>query len=381
MLKLLHCGDFHLDSPFSSLDVKRSEERRRGLCRVFARVMELASECECDAVLIAGDLFDCSYICPDTVAAMKDAFAGYGKPVIVAPGNHDPYTDGNIWASRRAVFPENLHVFRSEELSSFDFPELALTVWGYAFTSDRLDRSPLSGAGSLSRPGRTGVLCAHADIVSPLSKYAPVTPRELADSRLSYAALGHVHNPPEPAVYGATVAAYCGFPEGRGFDEHGYGSVSVVTIDEGRVTDIRRIRVGEHRYLTARADITGAVNDAGAAAAAARSAADIADPASTSLRLAVCGDVAVEYTPDTARIAASLGECGFYSLEVEDDTLPLLGDTSLADDMTVRGELYRTLLPKMREGSAEERRIAADALRIGLRALDGRSILDDGGSN
>ena len=130
MLKLLHCGDFHLDSPFSSLDVKRSEERRRGLCRVFARVMELASECECDAVLIAGDLFDCSYICPDTVAAMKDAFAGYGKPVIVAPGNHDPYTDGSIWASRRAVFPENLHVFRSEELSSFDFPELALTVWG-----------------------------------------------------------------------------------------------------------------------------------------------------------------------------------------------------------------------------------------------------------
>ena len=224
MLKLLHCGDFHLDSPFSSLDVKRSEERRRGLCRVFARVMELASECECDAVLIAGDLFDCSYICPDTVAAMKDAFAGYGKPVIVAPGNHDPYTDGSIWASRRAVFPENLHVFRSEELSSFDFPELALTVWGYAFTSDRLDRSPLSGAGSLSRPGRTGVLCAHADIVSPLSKYAPVTPRELADSRLSYAALGHVHNPPEPAVYGATVAAYCGFPEGRGFDEQATGA-------------------------------------------------------------------------------------------------------------------------------------------------------------
>ena len=137
----------------------------------------------------------------------------------------------------------------------------------------------------------------------------------------------------------------------------------------------------ERRLSASSRGVTGAVNDAGAAAAAVRSAADIADPASTSLRLAVCGDVAVEYTPDTARIAASLGDCGFYSLEVEDDTLPLLGDTSLADDMTVRGELYRTLLPKMREGSAEERRIAADALRIGLRALDGRSILDDGGSN
>lgn len=124
MLKLLHCGDFHLDSPFSSLDVKRSEERRRGLCRVFARVMELASECECDAVLIAGDLFDCSYICPDTVAAMKDAFAGYGKPVIVAPGNHDPYTDGSIWASRRAVFPEICTFSAPRSFRLLTFPSL-----------------------------------------------------------------------------------------------------------------------------------------------------------------------------------------------------------------------------------------------------------------
>lgn len=42
MLKILHCGDFHLDSPFSSLsaaDPARGEERRRGLCRVFSRVL------------------------------------------------------------------------------------------------------------------------------------------------------------------------------------------------------------------------------------------------------------------------------------------------------------------------------------------------------
>ena len=62
-------------------------------------------------------------------------------------------------------------------------------------------------------------------------------------------------------------------------------------------------------------------------------------------------------------------------------TLPLMDGGALAEDMTVRGELYRTLLPMMQNGSPEERRTAASALRIGLRALDGRPFLDEGGSN
>ena len=380
MLKLLHCGDFHLDSPFSSLDPAHAEERRRGLLAVFCRTMRLAADEKCDAVLIAGDLFDRSYISPDTVSAMCEAMGGTGCPVLISPGNHDPYTEGSVWAARKAVFPENVHVFRTEEPEAVDIPDSALTVWGYAFTSDRYDGSPLAGLGSLARPGRTSVLCAHADIVSPLSKYAPIAPRELADSGLAYAALGHIHNTPDPAVFGFTTAAYCGFPEGRGFDEQGFGSVLIVTLDDGRVTDMRRVRVGMHRYLTVRADASGARNDSEAAEAV-RRAAEVEEPAATSLRVTLCGDVDAGYIPDTAAILSAAGGCGLYSLSVYDDTMPLAGCAALADDMTVRGELYRTLLPMMRNGSDEERRTAADALRLGLRALDGRSFLDGGGLN
>lgn len=381
MQKLLHCGDFHLDSPFSSLDPERAEERRRGLAAVFSRTMQLAADEKCDAVLIAGDLFDCSYISPDTVASMCAAMARLDCPVVISPGNHDPYTEGSVWASRRAAFSANVYIFRSPELSAYDLPGVPITVFGYAFTSDRLDASPLTGAGSLTRPGRTSVLCAHADITSPLSKYAPVTPRELADSGLAYAALGHIHNPPEAATYGSTVAAYCGFPEGRGFDEEGFGAVSLVCLEEGRVSDIRRVRVGSHRYLTVRADAAGAGSDDEAAAAVARRMADVGEPGATSLRVVLGGDTEAEYIPDVSKIRRGLDAGGFYSLEVADDTLPLAGGRALAEDLTVRGELYRTLLPIMQNGSAEERRTAADALRIGLRALDGRPLFDEGGLN
>lgn len=376
--KILHCGDVHLDSPFaavSATDISRAAERRRGLCRVFERSMRLAAERGCAAVLIAGDLFDRSYISPDTAAAMIKAIGEAGCPVVVSPGNHDPCTDGSIWATRKKELPGNLYVFDSPELSCFELPGADIDVWGYAFTSERMDRSPLTDRGSLSRAGRIALLCAHADITSPMSRYAPITPRELADSGAAYAALGHVHNPPEPERYGETLAAYCGFPEGRGFDEQGFGTVNIVTIEDGRAVDIERVRVGEHRYLIVDASVEGAENDDAAATLACETINELSSPENTSLRLRLCGAVDTEYIPNTASIAEKLASgagASLYALEVEDDTLPLLGGGTVGDDMTLRGEFYRTLVSAMKEGDAHERRVAADALRIGLRALDGR---------
>ena len=45
--------------------------------------------------------------------------------------------------------------------------------------------------------------------------------------------------------------------------------------------------------------------------------------------------------------------------------------------MTLRGALYRELLPLLRDGDSSQRIVAADALRAGLAAIDGRTILPD----
>ena len=44
--------------------------------------------------------------------------------------------------------------------------------------------------------------------------------------------------------------------------------------------------------------------------------------------------------------------------------------------MTMRGELYRELLPTFEGGTPEERATAAAALKMGLAALEGRNITD-----
>ena len=56
------------------------------------------------------------------------------------------------------------------------------------------------------------------------------------------------------------------------------------------------------------------------------------------------------------------------------ETLPQMDGDYLERDTTLRGELYRTLLPKLTSENADERRLASRALRIGLAAIDGRSV-------
>ena len=93
----------------------------------------------------------------------------------------------------------------------------------------------------------------------------------------------------------------------------------------------------------------------------------------TSLRVILHGSVSSEYTPNADRIRESAEE--LYSLDVKDETLPTFDEDILAQDVSVRGEFYRTLLKTIREGTEEERKTAVLALRLGLAALDDKSIL------
>ena len=110
MLKILHTGDFHLDSPFTGVDLPTGERLRGELRKIFTDVVALASEH--DMLLISGDLFDCGYVSPDTLELVRDKLEEYGKPVVIAPGNHDPYSSGSIWTA--APWSDNVYIFDSE---------------------------------------------------------------------------------------------------------------------------------------------------------------------------------------------------------------------------------------------------------------------------
>ena len=369
MLKLLHCGDIHLDSPFSLLDHAEAQRRRDELRRTFLEMLALARTEGAAVVLIAGDLFDHGFATAETLDLLCEAFTAMEDiRFVIAPGNHDAASAGSVYLGNR--FPANVTVFTRETLDFVDFDDLGLRVWGYGFTADRLEASPLTGQ-SLAVEGKVSVLCAHADLGAPLSKYAPLSGADLADSGLCYAALGHVHNPGEVQVFGRTTAAYSGCLVGRSYDECGVGGAVLVGIEDGRVAEWRRVPLAHRQYRIETLTVDGASSDADVTAALTAMITASGMGEETALRVLLQGAVEPSYVPNLEAITAAC-RAGLWQLEVQDHTLPVWGSEYLERDPSIRGALYRTLLPQMQSGTPEERSRAVTALRMGLAALDGR---------
>ena len=369
-MRFLHTADLHLDSAFCKVGALDSDAQRQKQRELLERIFSLAHNQSCDMILISGDLFDTPAATPESAALALRLFTEWKKPIFIAPGNHDALVAGGFYKS--AALPDNVYLFTSEELQYFDIEELDVTVAGYAFTAPSLPRSPLAPA---ARPReeslRTLLLCAHAEIDNPTSRYAPISSAEIARHGFDYAALGHVHNPP---VITERVR-YCGFPEGRAFDEQGDGGVFIVDIDAYGNVDVTRKITSTQKFIrtsitldpsfdiqTIKNTVLGEVRK---------------HTLDTHLRIYLTGIIASDTRIDTQNLSDELA-ASLASLQIIDDTAALPDALTLQKDPTLRGEFYRTLLPSLLSDDEQTRTEALLALRIGLAAIDGRSFSEGG---
>ena len=368
MLKILHTGDLHLDSPLSSLDFSAAEKARDEHRNVFAKMMRYAIQNEIDMILFAGDVFDSKYVTTCTKELFISLLGEFKKPVIISPGNHDPLSSLPLYKSN--LLPENVFVFSSEELQRFDFDELDVSVFGYAFETPSLDHSPLASYNYGTMGNGIRLLCAHADLTSPISKYAPVSVADIERFDFDYAALGHVHNPPEISS-DKTPINYCGFLFGRSFDELGNGGALVVTIDDGKTTT-ERISFSEHVFLREELDLSNVEESADVLTAIASLVKAKGYGKSTSLRLTLTGTVPFDIEINERSLERS--DLGLFELQIRNNTYPVPDSDYLLRDPSLRGEVYRTLLPKLNSEDILERQRANEALRIALAAIDGANL-------
>ena len=141
MIRVLHTGDLHLDSPFRGLSAEKAQTRREEQRGLLDKVAALAEERGVDVVLIAGDLFDGDGVYYETTRMLAEVFGRMKARIFIAPGNHDPYSDFSPYASVR--WPDNVHIFHSDYFERVELPELNAVVYGNAFTSKYRDTSPL----------------------------------------------------------------------------------------------------------------------------------------------------------------------------------------------------------------------------------------------
>ncbi len=370
-MKILHTADLHLDSAFCSGGESFAHTRRERQREILKKIFDLAVSQECDMMLIAGDFFDTSYVTPETRELSLSLFNSFAKPVIVSAGNHDPLVDGSFWKS---AMPKNVYVFDSPSLSYFEFPELGVAVGGYSFTSAALGTSPLENATARQKSWeKLLLLCAHADIDAPTSRYAPVMSSDIHRLGFDYAALGHVHN--IPAVTDEHIR-YCGFAEGRSFDEVGRGGVLIIEDTDGGLT-VTRHTVSEYEYLYEELDVSDTFTAEEITAKIKHRLSQIDRDSKVFLRLELCGTVTADSLPDLGELEKTEQD-GLCSLGLIDSTLCLPDKSFLEKDTSLRGEFYRSLRPELYCEDASRRRLALRALRIGLAAIDGKDFTQGG---
>lgn len=374
-MKIMHIADLHLDSAFSGFEKSKAEEKRAELRDCFARAMRIAKEQKVELVLIAGDLFDTPFCSLATRKAVFDAMDSVGCPIVISPGNHDYYNKNGTYADEK--LPENVYVFTSNEIGRFDFDDIHISVLGYAFTSDRYEESPLSLDVPLSKEN-VNILCAHADLGAPLSKYAPLTPSAISAPGFTYAALGHVHMAPEPLKMEKTTIAYSGFAQGRSFDELGEGGAYIVDMDlEEKTVSLSRIPLSKTIYKMEKVDISTMSSDQEVVKKICEVISDCKYDENVALRVRLVGSIPSDYAINTLKIASDESIPPLALLQIKNESVANFDLEHLKTDMTVKGEVYRKLLPLLESSDEQVRQKASLALKFALSALDKREFFVD----
>lgn len=354
MIKILHGGDFHLDSAFSSLTPEVAAQRRREQRFALEQLSRLCQDR--DIVLLSGDLFDSAHIYRDTLEALHSFFSSVKGEIFIAPGNHDHLAEGSPYLTE--AWGENVHIFTSPSIEKIHIDRLNCDVYGAAFVTPEMPA--LLRDFRAEDPHATNLMVLHGDL-QPNSPYNPISPEEVAASGLDYLALGHVHTM-SVQKFGKTTCAYPGCLMGRGFDECGEKGVLQVSLSKDTCqTGFLPLAVRKYEILTV---------EAGEDPLSAILAALPEGAQQDCYRILLTGEAD---TPDLSFLEQQL-KGKFFSLSLRDRTVPKTQLWANVKEDTLRGHFLQNLKEQYDTAGEEQRRKILMAAKLVTALMDGREV-------
>lgn len=360
-VRILVAGDLRLDAPFVGLTPEGARARRTESRAAFRSLAAYAREARIPYIVFAGNLTENAFLTGDTAAFLLDVFTEYSDVTfILAGGDAEPYGSRTLYFSHR--FPKNFCVFPDKGLTRFDFD--GISFYGYLGTSENPETVIFEG----KKPAddeRFHVLVGYA--ASPSDALLDAVSAFGADASL----LGSCRFTGVRTYREKPLVLSTGAAEGRDFSVMGFGSVAEIEFsrdNEGkRKASYTSRAYSTRQYLDFTLDVGGAENEGEIRDRIASFIRLQGYGEETYLRLTLVGSLPIEMSrPDISE------SFGLYGLALIDNTLPNLDTEYLRRDMSVRGELYRSLEGGLLAASEEDRRAVAAAIRLGIAALDDR---------
>ncbi len=349
-MKIIHTGDLHLDSVMeTNFDSNTATERRGELLITFGRMVKYADEVGARVFLIAGDLFDTSTPSLACEKYVMQCIAEHPEiDFLVLGGNHT-----GEWTPENP--PANFLTFPAR---TFRYYRYGNVVIGGTENNAAYHDLKLS-------PEDINIVMLHGQLSDAITDLSVVNLRLWKDRNIDYLALGHVHRSQKDKLDDRGTWAYCGTPEGRGFDEVGTKGFILLETSEKTVNasfipfarrTIHQIAVDITRLFSQR-DIENATHEA------------IKNiPADDIVRVVLRGVASPELYIDMRQLHASISD-KFYFSAVQNEANVSLRPDSYEHDKSLKGEFVRTVM-KSGLPRADIERI----IRCGIQALEGGDI-------
>ena len=345
-MKILHTADWHLGAPLQG----HGEELRQALAAVPGEILEVLRQEKCDLVLLAGDVFDGAYT-HHTYQSVYQTLKEMAVPVFITPGNHDFCAPDSPW--NKELWPENVHIFRSQQIESVAISALDCRVYGAGFGA--MDCPGLLDGFVAEQREKYAIGIFHGDTTQVNSPYNPITKAQAQASNLDYLALGHIHKADSFAA-GKTLCAWPGCPMGRGYDEQGEKGVYIVTLDGEASVRFRPLNTPRFYDLQAEPKDLG----------------NVLPPVASSdyYRITLIGSCDA---PDLEQLQKAFSQ--FPNLVLRDKTTrPVDGWGSLGED-SFEGTYFGLLKQAMEDAGQEEKQEILLAAELSRRLLEGQEVV------
>lgn len=294
----------------------------------------LASERECDFVLVAGDVFESNLIASQTIRRAMQAMLSIPCPVYLLPGNHDPLDAASVYNSPAFTdsCPSNVVVLRQQGPHTVAAGvEVIAAPWA---TKSVLGDQAAQALAGCEADGTLRILLAHGilDVLSPDPNdtsllYVARMEQALAQEVIHHVALGDRHS--RLSVGGSGRVWYSGSPEVTSFVEDAPGDVLVVDLDSDGGHFVQAERVGTWSFV----DVRRHVDSTDDVDALEMHLAELRPADRTVVRTALTGTLALA---DKARLDEILAQAddlfaGRFTWDRHDDVAVVVDEAELGD--------------------------------------------------
>ena len=358
-MKIIHCGDIHLDSAMkTNLTGDQAKERKNEILLTFTRMVEYAKSNDVKVIMIAGDLFDNNSVSARTRNVVKGCIDNNPQiDFLYIKGNHDV----NSFLNSLEEIPQNLKLF-TDKWSSYRYGNVVIT----GVELDKNNTNTIYSSLILNK-NDFNIVLMHGQESQYLSKDKTevINLNTMKNKNVDYLALGHIHTYKVNTLDQRGIYCYCGCLEGRGYDECGAKGFVLLDIDNGKL-EHKFIDFSRRVLCEVSIDIWGTetTNDVDSAISKATDSIS----AENLVKLVLVGNVSVDSERNINYLMKKYND-KFYSLKIYDQTKLAVNIEDYKYDASLKGEFIRLVLEQ--DYTEQEKK---DIIETGLKALAGEEL-------